>query len=190
MAENTSGANDTNATEQGNEQTVDLEALQAQLAEMKLENEKLKKAQTNASADASKYKRELASRMSEEEKKAAETKELIEQLKADNAALKRAQALSEQKAGLVGVGFDSELAEKAATAFFDNDFTAFTAHLKDFIAAHDKAVTAEGIRNTPRPGVGATGAPSVTQEQFDKMTYAERLKVFTEQPELYKTLTS
>lgn len=190
MAENTSGANDTNATEQGNEQTVDLEALQAQLAEMKLENEKLKKAQTNASADASKYKRELASRMSEEEKKAAETKELIEQLKADNAALKRAQALSEQKAGLVGVGFDSELAEKAATAFIDNDFTAFTAHLKDFIAAHDKAVTAEGIRNTPRPGVGATGAPSVTQEQFDKMTYAERLKVFTEQPELYKTLTS
>lgn len=189
MADNTNGAANTNGTDDS-QGTVELSALQAELAKMKAENEKLKNAQSNASADASKYKKELAARMTEEEKRATETKELIEQLKADNAALKRAQALAEQKAGLVGIGFEGELAEKAANAFFDNDFASFAGHLKEFITARDKAKAAEDIRNTPRPGVGATGAPSVTQEQFDKMTYAERLKVFNEQPELYKSLTS
>ena len=190
MAENTNGAENTNieTTEQGNGGN-DLAALQAELEKMKAENAKLKSAQSNASGEASRYKKELAARMSEEERKAAETKELFEQLKAENAALKRSQALAEHKAGLVSVGFEGELAQKAAEAFFDNDFTAFAGHLKNFITAHDKAITAEGIRNTPRPGVGSTGAPAITQEQFDKMGYSERLKVFTEQPELYKQLT-
>lgn len=193
MADGTNnGALDTNANIETNEQGNggnDLAALQAELEKMKAENAKLKSAQSNASADASKFKKALQERMSEEERKAAETKEYIEQLKADNAALKRAQALSEQKAGLVGIGFEGELAEKAAAAFFDNDFTAFAGHLKDFITAHDKAITAEGIRNTPRPGIGGTGTQTITQEQFDNMGYSERLKVYNEQPELYKSLT-
>lgn len=189
MAENTNGADKTNDNGQVNNNGADLAALQAELEKLKADNEKLKAAQSNASADASKYKKQLAEKMSAEEKQAAETKELIEQLKADNAALKRAQALAEQKAGLVGIGFEGELAEKAANAFFENDFATFAGHLKEFITARDKAKAAEDIRNTPRPGVGATDAPSVTQEQFDKMTYAERLKVFNEQPELYKILT-
>lgn len=184
------GAENTNTSEvTTNEQSNDLATLQAELEKMKAENAKLKSAQSNASADASKYKKELAARMSEEERKASEVKELMEQLKAENAALKRSQALAEHKAGLVGLGFEGELAEKAATAFLDNDFTAFAGHLKDFVAAHDKAVTAEGIRNTPRPGVGGVGTAAITQEQFDNMGYSERLKVYNEQPELYKTLT-
>jgi len=183
------GIENTNVTNEQDSGTNDLSALQAELERMKAENEKLKNAQSNASADASKYKKELAARMTEEEKRAAETKELIEQLKADNAALKRSQALAEHKAGLVGIGFEGDLAEKAATAFFDNDFSAFAGHLKDFVVAHDKAIAAEGIRNTPRPGVGSTGTPSVTQEQFDKMGYQDRVKLFNEQPELYKTLS-
>lgn len=192
MADGTNnGAENTNVTaETTQDNSVDLASLQAELAKFKAENDKLKKAQSNASSEASQYKKELAARMTEEEKKAAETKELIEQLKADNAALKRAQALAEQKAGLVSVGFEGDLAEKAATAFFDNDFTAFAGHLKDFITAHDKAKEAEDIRKTPRPGVGSTGAQSITKEQFDKMGYSERLKVYNEQPELYKTLTT
>lgn len=185
----TNGAETTNTTEVTQDNSVDLAALQAELAKFKAENEKLKNAQSNASADASKYKKELAARMTEQEKEAQATKELIEQLKADNAALKRAQSLAEQKAGLVSVGFEGDLAEKAATAFIDNDFGAFSAHLKDFITAHDKAKEADAIRNTPRPGVGSTGDKSITKEQFDKMGYSERAKLYEEQPELYKTLT-
>jgi len=187
MAENMMNGAEATTTE-AQETSADLTALQAELAKMKSENEKLKAAQSNASADASRYKKELAARMTEQEKAAAETKEFIEQLKAENEALKRSQALAEHEAGFVGAGFDTDTAKKAAEAFFDKDFKGFMGTLSEFITAHDKAMTAESIRNTPRPGVGSTGTPSITKEQFDKMNYAERAKLYEEQPELYKTL--
>ena len=187
MADEMNGANATNETTQ--ESSVDLAALQAELAKMKSENEKLKNAQSNASADASKYKKELAARMTEQEKAAAETKELIETLKAENEALKRSQALAENEAGFIGAGFEGETAKKAAEAFFDKDFKAFMATLTEFITAHDKALNADAIRNTPKPGTGNTGAPSMTQEQFDNLGYKERVELFNKQPELYKEFT-
>ena len=186
MAEMMKGADATATETQDN--GADLTALQAELAKMKSENEKLKAAQSNASADASKYKKELAARMTEQEKAAAETKEFIEQLKAENEALKRSQALAEHEAGFVGAGFDSDTAKKAAEAFFDKDFKGFMESLSEFITAHDKAINAESIRNTPRPGAGNVGSPTISKEQFDSMNYAERVKLFNEQPELYKTL--
>ena len=188
MAEMMNGA-DANATEAAQDTGADLTALQAELAKMKSENEKLKAAQSNASADASKYKKELAARMTEQEKAAAETKEFIESLKAENEALKRSQALAEHEAGFVGAGFDTGTAKKAAEAFFDKDFKAFMGSLSEFITAHDKALNAESIRNTPRPGAGNVGTPSVTKEQFDNMSYTERVKLFNEQPEVYKELS-
>ena len=128
--------------------------------------------------------------MSEQERAAAETKEYIESLKAENEALKRSQALAEHEAGFVGAGFDTDTAKKAAEAFFDKDFKAFMGTLGEFITAHDKAMTSENIRNTPRPGVGSTGTAPITKEQFDKMNYADRVKLFNEQPELYKALNN
>jgi hypothetical protein len=169
--------------------TVDTAALQAELERLKGENAKLKNAQSNASSDAAKYKRELQARMSEQEREATQTKELIEQLKADNAALKRAQTLAEQRAGYIGLGFDADTADKAAAATYDGNFADLTAVFRDFLTAHDKALMADAVRQTPRPGVGATDKPSVTREQFDKMGYSERMKLFSEQPELYKTFT-
>ena len=163
--------------------------LQAELARLRGENEKLKNAQSNASADASKYKKALQERMSEQERAANETKELIEQLKAENAQMKRNQTLAEYTSGYMGLGFDAVMAKKAAeaTANVGDNFSALTSVLQEYLAAHDKALQADALRNTPRPGIGAT-APGITKEQFDKMNYTERLKVFNEQPELYNEL--
>lgn len=187
MADEANGV--TNNTPETQDNSADLTALQAELAKMKAENEKLKSGVTNASADASKYKRQLAERMTEQEKAAAETKELIESLKAENEALKRSQALAEHTAGFVGAGFDTDTAKKAAEAFFDKDFKAFMGSLGDFITAHDKAINAETVRNTPRPGAGSVGGATITKEQFDNMNYSERVKLFNEQPDLYKELS-
>lgn len=189
MAENNAAmAAQESANEQTQENTVDTATLQAELDRLRGENAKLKNAQSNASADASRYKKELQARMSEKEREDTQTKELIEQLKADNAALKRAQTLAEQKAGYIGLGLEAEIAEKAATATYDGDFAGLTAALKDFITAHDKALLADALRQTPRPGAGGSEQP-VTREQFDAMSYTERVKLYDEQPELYKTLT-
>ena len=182
----TNGTAPVTGTVMTTEPTPTLADLQTELARLKDENSKLRSAQSNASADASKYKKALQERMTEQEREANETKELIEQLKADNAQLKRNQTLSEYAAGFMGLGFDADMARKAAEAE-GTDFAVLIGTFKEFITARDKAMTAEALRNTPRPGTGAT-APAVTKEEFDKMGYRERLKIFNEQPELYKEL--
>lgn len=166
-----------------------LAELQAELAKLREDNEKLKKATTNASADASKYKQALKERMTEQERAANETKELIEQLKAENAQMKQNQTIAEYTNGYMSLGFDSVLAKKAAEATVNvgSDFTTLTSTIKEFITARDKAMQADALRNTPRPGIGAT-TPAVSKEQFDKMSYSERLKLFNEQPEVYQNL--
>ena len=186
MNENANATNN-EAQETTTQETVDTASLQAELEKLRGENAKLKNAQSNASADASKYKKALQERMSEQERADAQTKELIDQLKADNAALKRAQTLAEQKAGYIGLGFDAAIADKAATATYDGDFTGLVGAFKDFLTAHDKALLADAVRQTPRPGVGGV-EQTVTREQFDKMGYQERMKLYNEQPEIYNTL--
>ena len=186
MNENANATN--NEAQETTQETVDTASLQAELEKLRGENAKLKNAQSNASADAAKYKRALNERMSEQERANTEMQELMEQLKTENANLKRSQTMAEQRAGYIGLGLDEKTAEKAAAATIDGDFKGLTAALKDFLTAHDKALLADAVRQTPRPGVGAT-EQTVTREQFDKMGYQERVKLLTEQPEIYKTLT-
>lgn len=176
------------AAEQAQENTQTLEDLKAELAKLREENGKLMNAQSSASADASKYKKALQERMSEQERAATETKELIERLKAENAEMKRNQTLAEQTSGFLGLGFDAVLAKKAAEATADGNFSALMNVMKDFITVHDKSLQADALRNTPRPGVGSI-APAITKEQFDKMSYSERVKLLDEQPEVYREMT-
>lgn len=177
----------TKAPETQGENTPDLNAMKAEIERLKEENGKLKNAQSNASADASKYKKELQARMSEQERAAAETNELIEQLKAENAIHKRNEEIAVKNAAFLGLGFDEALAREAATATCDNNFDAFIDTFKRFIAERDKAKEAEALRSTPRPTVGATER-AVTKEEFAKMKYADRVKLLAEQPELYNQL--
>lgn len=168
------------------EKTEDIDSLKAELERMKIQNEKLMAAQSNASSDAAKYKKQLQERMSEQERAAEETKELIAQLKADNERMKRESEVSARTAVYVGWGFDEANAKKAAEAY-GSDHEAFSDAFKSFLDAHDKALIADKMRGTPRPGNGAV-EPTITKEQFDKMTYTERVKIFENQPELYKKL--
>ena len=66
-----------------------LDELKAKLEKLEAENAKLKSAQSNASADASKWKKQLQERMTEQERAAAETKDLIERLQSENEKLTR-----------------------------------------------------------------------------------------------------
>ena len=170
----------TKAPETQGETTPDLDAMKAEIERLKEENGKLKNAQSNASADASKYKKELQARMSEQERAAAETKELIERLEAENAKHKRNEDIAVKNAAFLGLGFDEALAREAAEATCDNNFDAF-------ITERDKAREAEALRNTPRPTVGATDK-AITKEDFANMKYADRVKLLAEQPELYNQL--
>ena len=184
MSEETAKTESVESKESGSEA---LDTLKAELEKLKTENGKLKAAQSNASAEAAKYKRDLQARMSEQEKAENATKELIEQLKADNEAMRRSQTVAERTASYIGLGFDASLAKRAAEASFDGKHDDLVECFAKFIEAHDKAKDEERLRGTPRPGSGAVSG-SVTKEQFEKMGYRDRAKLFAEQPELYQEL--
>ena len=169
------------------EAAPDVDALKAEIERLTAANEKLKNAQSNASADAAKSKKEAREKMDEHARAEAETKELIETLKAENERMKREQDVAVRTAAYIGVGFDEATAKQAAESFGGNFEDSILA-LKNFITAHDKEMGANALRATPRPGVGGVDQ-TVTKEQFEKMTYPERLKIYEDQPELYQTLT-
>lgn len=151
------------------------------------ENEKLKKAQTNAAKDASDWKAKFRATQDEATRAAEEQKEALERIMAENETLRKTQTLATHKAGWLGLGFDDALAMEAANASVDNDFDALMGIMKKFLEAHDKELKAANIRQMPAPVSGS--AQSITQEQFDNMSYRERDKLFNEQPELYKKLS-
>ena len=53
-----------------------------------------------------------------------------------------------------------------------------------------KIAKGEAMASTPAPAGKATdGSKTITREQFDKMTYAERAELFDSNPDLYKELS-
>lgn len=176
---------ESNITTVETEPTVDYKAEYERLA---AENEKLRKANTSASADASKYKKELAARMSEEERNKAEQAEANRALEEELKALRRDKAVSEHMASFLSVGYDDALAKSSAEAIVDGNTAAVFDGLKKFIALRDKAMNADAIRNTTKPGTGASN-PTVTREQFNSMSYSERVKLFENDRELYDKLS-
>ena len=101
--------------------------------------------------------------------------------------MKREQEVAVRTAAFAGLGFDAELAKQAAETY-GTDHEKFVGSIKSFLAAHDKALLAEQMRATPRPGVGGTDNKTVSKEQFAKMSYSERAKLYDEQPDLYQEL--
>ena len=161
---------------------------EAEMKKLRDENEKLKKAQTAASKDASDWKAKYRSTQTEAEQAAAEKQEELNRILEENKTLKQQQTLATHKAGWLGLGFDENLASEAANASVDNDFDALMGIMKKFLELHDKEINAANSRNMPAP-VSGSKTQSVTKEQFDSMGYRDRLKVFEEYPDLYKEFT-
>lgn len=159
---------------------------EAEMRKLREENEKLKKAQTNASKDASDWKSKYRATQDEATRTAEEQKEAMEKLMAENEALRKTQTLATHKAGWLGLGFNDDLAAEASEASVSGDFNALVGVVKKFLAEHDKELRAANVRNMPAPAGGTT--QSITQEEFDNMKYREREKLFNEQPELYRKL--
>ena len=164
-----------------------------ELSELKTQVQKLAKAKDDATSEAAEYKRQLREKMSEAERLEEERKEELERLKTENATFKQNALLSEYKAQALSMGYSDDLATRRAEAMAKGDFTAMAEVDKAFIIAHDKEMEANAIKNSPKPPVGGTDpskSGTVTPEQFKKMGYAERAKLYENDPELYNELSS
>jgi murein L,D-transpeptidase YcbB/YkuD len=124
-----------------------------------------------------------------------EWKEKAEKAEADNA---RQQKEFSAREYLSGFAFASEMAKKAAIS----DFMAQDFQHKDgkFVGADEymeklKETDPGAFASNPndpkftKGGSGNGNLPQITKDQLKTMSYGDRLKLKTEQPEVYKSLT-
>lgn len=159
----------------------------AEAERLRIENEKLRRANTSASSDVSRYKKALQERMSEEERNRAEREENEAKMKAELESLRREKTVSDHRASFVGLGFSQELAQNSAEAVADGNYSAMFDNIRQYITQLNKEHTAETFRNTPKP-VAGNNPNGITKEQFDNMGYKERDALYRENKELYDEL--
>ena len=172
-----------------------LEEIESALAgiEMPTDNsveiERLKTALSNSNSEAANYKKQLKEKMSADEIKAKEDAERQEKLQKDYDALVKKVAISENKAKLLSLGYDDTLATETAEAMANGELDKVFANQKKHLEAVEKKIRSDILKDTPKPN-GGNGNKTITKEDFDKMTYSERVKVFEENPEVYNDLTN
>ena len=151
--------------------------------------ERLKAAVSKANSEAAEWKKKHNALLSEEQQKEAARLEAEKAIKDELKALRKENSITKSKAEFLALGYDDKLAGEAATALADGDMAKFNAAQKSFIENVKKAERAAALANDPKPPAGGSGGAKITKEQFDAMGYSERLKVFNEQPELFKQFT-
>lgn len=170
------------------ESDLDTASLKEMIRKLEAENGKLRQANTNASADASKWKKQYQEKLSDEERKKAEQEEQTTAIKLELEALRAERNVANHKAQLLSIGFEDTQAEETAKALNDGDTEKIFDGLRKFVAAHDKALKENAFRSNPILQ-GGTAGKAVTKEQFAKMGYKERLDVLENYPELYNEYT-
>lgn len=171
-----------------------LKALEGLDVEDSSDYQKLKDSFNKTSSEVADYKKklkakeeELNARLSEEERKEKERMEKEAERETLLNNLLKEKSVAEYKANFLKVGYDEELATASASALVDGDSKTVFDNLGKFISERDKQAQVKFLNSTPRPTPG-TPAAEVTKEQFDKMSLAERTKLYETNKELYDSL--
>ena len=122
------------------------------------EIEKLRRRLSEVNSEAAGYKKQLRSLQGAEQAAAEEQKEAMETLQRENQELRRSMALADKKASLISQGYDEDLAVSTATAMVDGDMDTVLKNMQTRAEALKREVTAENLRNTPRPPAGASSS--------------------------------
>ena len=132
-------------------------------------------------------KKQLREKMSADEIKAREDAEKQEKLQNDYDALLRKVALSENKAKLIGLGYDEKLATETAEAMIDGNIDKVMANQKKHLDAVEKKIREDVLHNTPKPE-GGNSSSTMTKEKLRAMSANERYAYSVEHPDEYKKI--
>ena len=168
------------------ETKVDTSALEARIKQLESENGKLKQSVTNASADASGWKKKYQDTLSEQDKAKEQQDEANAALQKELEDLRKERNIAKYTAALSGsdIGMDAETASAVADALNAGDTEKVFDGIRKFIASHDKALAEKAMLNNPTlPGGNTT--KTVTKAEFDAMGYREMVQFKTDHPDLY-----
>lgn len=171
-------------------QTPTVEELLAIVAKNKAENEKLKNQLSKSNSEAAAYKKALREKQTAEEQEAEAKKEAEEQQKNYISELEKFKKTAEAKARYALQGMNSDLATKAAEAEIAGDMDTLATIQKQHTDLLIKEREAEWIKSRPAVNAGAgTDETTVTKEQFNKMSYKQKVKFKQKYPETYQKYT-
>ena len=151
------------------------------------EIERLKTALSKSNSENAEWKKKHREALSEEEKKAQETEELIRKLTEQNESLMRESNVSKHKAKLIAMGYEEALANDTAVAMADGDMVKVSEYQQKHLEAFEKRIRAEALKGT-KPPVSDKGEGAVTLESFKKMSAQERYEFAQKNPDEYKAI--
>ena len=141
------------------------------------ETRRLKQALSKANSEASEWKKALREKQTEAERAEAERQEREAAVENELRELRRDKTVSGFMAQCLALGYDKELALRAAEAMADNDAAAIMACQQDFLEAKQKELEAAALNKQPTltPGAPPT-AKAAEAEAYNKMRQAWGLK--------------
>lgn len=172
------------ASDSGAEDNADKDSriaeLEKQLAESGKKYDKLKgtlDVKLKELGDMTKKERE---RMTAEE---LERKQ-IEEIKEQNAMLLKEREIVGAERRFIQMGCDAELASEGAKVLIDADYDGLFNVFAKIVDARISSEKSELLKTMPKPQGGGSSS-TITREQFAKMNYNERVKLFETDPETY-----
>jgi len=122
-----------------------------------------------ASSELADMKRKYNAMLSEDEQKKQAHEEEMETLRRKVASMEQETRLADLKASYISMGYEETLATDTAQATLEGDNARVFSNMKKFLEAHDKAIEAKMIAETPRPsGAGAKGeVPKKTRAEIE-----------------------
>lgn len=191
-ATNPNTASEQNTTKENseNEQKNNTTALEAKIKELEAERDKLKQSVTNASADASKWKKQYQDKLSDEEKAKEQQSEANAALQKELDDLRNERNIAKYTAALSAsdIGMDAETATAVAQALNAGETEKVFEGIRSFIVSHDKALAEKSLLNNPKLQSGSS-TKTVTLEEFNAMGYREMVAFKNEHPDLYAEYT-
>lgn len=169
------------------------EALSKKQGELTAEKNKAEnEAKTNKglidkySSEIATLKKEKQDKMTDEEKKAQEHQQLLDEI----ASLKKDKSVSEKVAKYVKLGYDEEVAKKVAEGEIEGiDVSEFHAQ---FLKSHDEALKKQLMKDNPNPNGAGNSGNTWTKEDFKagKISMQDMNKLKETDPALYQQLIS
>ena len=138
------------------------------------DNDKLKRAQSNASADVSRLKKELNEKLSADERAKRDIDEELARLRSENSAYKERERIVGYTEKLLSVGYDPETARKMASGLPEGVDDSFFESQRTFLESTKNQYRAEALNAQPKPSVGTTPTAQTAAEARD----AQMKKIF------------
>ena len=170
---------------------MSVEDIEAALAGIELptdnsaEIERLRTALSKSNSEAADYKKQLREKMSEDERKAKEDADKMEDLQTKYDALLKESTISKNKARLIALGYDDALAGEVAEAMAEGDTEKVFAAQKKHLDSVEKKVREEVLKDTPKP-TGGSGKGKSAEDILKIADAAERQSAIAENIELFE----